>query len=44
MRVSERNKISLAFRVLSHVPHTKEKKSDLVYPTPARAISRKPLK
>lgn len=40
MRVSQRNKISLAFRVLSHVAHTKEKKSDPVYSTPAGAISR----
>lgn len=41
--VSQRNKISLAFPGLSHVPHTKEKKSDLVYLTPARAISRSQL-
>lgn len=40
MRVSHRNKISLAFHVLSHVLHTKGKKSDPVYSTPARAISR----
>lgn len=39
IRVSQRNKISLPFRVLSQVPHTKEKKSDLVYLTLARAIS-----
>lgn len=39
MRVSQRNKISLALRVPSHVPHTTEKKSDPVYSTPARAIS-----
>lgn len=39
MRVSQRNTISLPFHLLSHVLHTKEKKSDTVYPTPARAIS-----
>lgn len=40
IRVSQRNKISLAFHVLSHAPHTKEKKSDPAHSTPARAISR----
>lgn len=39
MRVSRRNKISLAFPVLSHVPHTKAEKSDPGHSTPARAIS-----
>ncbi len=41
MRVSQRNKISPAFRALSRVARTKEKKSDPVYSTPARAISRR---
>lgn len=40
MRVPQRNKIFLAVYVLSHVQHTKEKKSDPVHPTPAKAISR----
>lgn len=39
MRVSQGNTISLECPVLSHVPHTKGKKSDPVNSTPARAIS-----